>query len=355
MKLERFFLPVLAACAFVGIFSSRGSTQDDPNEDIEYKPYLEFVSSQYIPAPKGGKQTLKLKMDFSPDLPIGTKIQMDLVHNGLPLPDETISYVFKTAKRKGIIHEWMPKKNLGVDSYYLRVQIDLLDQTPKVSREFAGKKAIFPPRANPLVWLYGQEQYAIKVGTEEERKAQEGIMCTVYDDFINELVGNWNDFKGTLDAVKEGKKYSNSGVIDRKGLEDYIRKWRRQQGTTQKAVLIDFPTNMPAVHSKSRTAHFNLLRLGRMVSKRSVSYQREIEKQFQLQAINPRVNTKDKADAVMRFFDAGFRFKVSKEGLNRTMDNIYRLVCPETEEEPGEAPAEAGQKTGGDAEAGEGR
>jgi hypothetical protein len=92
-----------------------------------------------------------------------------------------------------------------------------------------------------------------------------------------------------------------------------------------------------------------------MVSKRSVSHQRAVEKELRLQAINPRLDTKNKADAVLRFFDAGFRFKVSKEGLNRTMDNIYRLVCPEPEEESGEAPAETGEKTGGDAEAGEGR
>ena len=355
MKLVRLFLPALAGVALVGLSCSRGFTQDDPNEDIEYKAYLELVSSQYIPAPKGGKQTLKLRLNFSSDLPLGTKIEMDLVHNGLPLIGETISYVFKTAKRKGIIHEWMPKKALGVDNYYLRVQIDLLDQTTKVSKEFSGKKTIFPPKANPLVWLYGQEKYAIKVGTEEERKAQEDIMCTVYDGFINELVSNWNDFKGTLDGVREGKKYSNSGVVDRKGLEAYIKKWRRQQGTTQKAILVDFPTNRPAVHSKTLTAHANLLRLGRMVSKRSVSHQRAVEKELRLQAINPRLDTKNKADAVLRFFDAGFRFKVSKEGLNRTMDNIYRLVCPEPEEESGEAPAETGEKTGGDAEAGEGR
>ena len=223
-------------------------------------------------------------------------------------------------------------------------------------RAFKGKTKIFPPKANPLVWLYGQENYAIKVGTEAEREAQENLMCTVYDDFINELVGNWNDFKSTLDAVKEGKKYSTAGVIDRKGLELYIRKWRRKMGATQKAVLIDFPSDSPAVHSKSLTAHANLLRLGRMVAKRSVSYQREFETEAQIQAINPRLNTKDKADAVLRFFDAGFRYRVSKESLNRTMDNIYRLVCPEEEEEEqAEAAPAAEPAKEKPAEGGEGR
>ena len=355
MQFEKCFTPALTCFLFAVLSCSPGVSQEDPNEDVAYKPYLELVSYEYAAAPKGGKQSLKLKLNFSADLPLGTKIQMDLVHNGLPLIGETIFFDFKTAKRKGFIYEWTPKKTLGVDNYYLRVQVDLLNQVAKVRKEFATKAKIFPPKANPLVWLYGQEQYAIKVGTEEERKAQEDIMCTVYDGFINELVSNWNDFKGTLDGVREGKKYSNSGVVDRKGLEAYIKKWRRQQGTTQKAILIDFPTNRPAVHSKTLTAHANLLRLGRMVSKRSVSHQRAVEKELRLQAINPRLDTKNKADAVLRFFDAGFRFKVSKEGLNRTMDNIYRLVCPEPEEESGEAPAETGEKTGGDAEAGEGR
>ena len=333
MKFDRLFLPALAAVLFTGIFCSRGFSQDDSNEDIEYKSYMELISSEYVAAAKGGKQTLKLKLNFSADLPLGTKIQMDLVHNGLPLIGETIFYTLKTSKRKGVIYDLVPKKALGVDNYYLRVQIDLEEQTGAVGKAFKGKTKIFPPRANPLVWLYGQENYAIKVGTEEEREAQANLTCTVYDDFINELVGNWNDFKSTLDAVKEGKKYSTAGVVDRKGLELYIRKWRRKMGTTQKAVLIDFPSASPAVHSKSLTAHANLLRLGRMVAKRSVSYQREFEKEAKIQAINPRLNTKDKADAVLRFFDAGFRYRVSKESLNRTMDNIYRLVCPEEEEE----------------------
>lgn len=333
MKFDRLFLPALAAILFAGISCPRGFSQDDSNEDIGYKPYIEFVSSEYVAAAKGGKQTLKLKLNFSSDLPLGTKIQMDLVHNGLPLIGETIFYTLKTSKRKGVIYGWVPKKALGVDNYYLRVQIDLEEQTGAVGKAFKGKTKIFPPKANPLVWLYGQEDYAIKVGTEEEREAQANLMCTVYDDFINELVGHWNDFKSTLDAVKEGKKYSTAGVIDRKGLELYIRKWRRKMAATQKAVLIGFPSDSPAVHSKSLTAHANLLRLGRMVSKRSVSYQREFEKEAQIQAINPRLNTKDKADAVLRFFDAGFRYRVSKESLNRTMDNIYRLVCPEEEEE----------------------
>lgn len=356
MKFDRFFLPALAGVALALIPFSRGFSQDDPNEDVAYKPYLELVSSEYVAASKGGKQTLKLKMDFSPDLPIGTKIQMDLVHNGLPLIGESIFYVLKTTKRKGVIYDWVPKKALGVDSYYLRVQVDMLDQTSKVTREFKAEKnkKIFPPRANPLVWLYGQEKYAIKVGTEEERQAQEDLMCTVYDDFINELINNWSDFKSTLDAVKEGKKYSNGGVVDRKGLELFVKKWRRQQGTTQKAVLIDFPTNRPAVHSKSRTAHFNLLRLGRMVSKRSVSYQRDLEKAVGIAAINPSLDTKNKDDAVLRFFDAGFRYRVSKESLNKTMDNIYRLVCPEEEEAPAEKKP-AGDGGSGDGGTGEGR
>ena len=169
-----------------------------------------------------------------------------------------------------------------------------------------------------------------------------------YDDFINELAGNWNDLKKTIDEVREGKKYSNAGVVDQKALEDFIRKWRRKQGSTQKGILRDFPEKWPAVHSKSLTAHANLLRLGRMVAKRSVSYQRDLEKELQLQRINPRLNTKDKEDAVLQFFDYGYRYKVSKDSLNRTMDNIYRLVCPEEEEEEaGAAPEEGDTGEGG--------
>lgn len=360
MKFENCFTPALAGFLLAVFSCNGGFSQDDPNADIEYKPYLELVSSQYIAAPKGGKQILKLKLNFSADLPLGTKIQMDLVHNGLPLIGETISFVFKTSKRKGFIYEWIPKKTLGVDNYYLRVQVDLLDQIARVRKEFAGKEKIFPPRANPLVWLYGQEKYTIKVGTEAELQAQMEMMCTVYNDFIDELITNSNELKKTLDSVREGKKYSNAGVVDRKGLENFIRKWRRKQGSIQKGILRDFPDKWPAVHSKSLTAHANLLRLGRMVSKRSVSYQRDLEKELQLQRINPRLNTKDKEDAVLQFFDYGYRYKVSKDSLNRTMDNIYRLVCPESEEEEEEgeaAPAADGAGSGKDAEekkAGEG-
>ena len=79
MTLDRLFLPALAAVLFTGIFCSRGFSQDDSNEDIAYKPYMELISSEYVAAAKGGKQTLKLKLNFSSDLPLGTKIQMDLV------------------------------------------------------------------------------------------------------------------------------------------------------------------------------------------------------------------------------------------------------------------------------------
>lgn len=360
MQSEKWCTPALAGF-LLAVFSCNGVfSQDDPNADIGYRPYLELIGSQYIAAPKGGKQTLKLKMDFSADLPLGTRIQMDLVHNGLPLIGETVFFTFKTSKRKGFIYEWTPKKPLGVDNYYLRVQVDLLDQIARVRKEFAGKEKIFPPKANPLVWLYGQEKYAIKVGTEAELQAQKEMMCTVYTDFINELADNWNEIKNSMDAVREGKKFSNAGVVDRKGLENFIRKWRRKQGAIQKGILRDFPDKWPAVHSKSLTAHANLLRLGRMVSKRSVSYQRALEKELRLQRINPLLNTKDKEDAVLQFFDYGYRYKVSKESLNRTMDNIYRLVCPESEEEeeesaPPPAEAEAGSGKGAEEKkAGEG-
>jgi len=355
MQLEKCFTPALT-CFLIAIFSCcPGVSQEDPNEDVAYRPYLELVSSEYAPAPKGGKQTLKLKLNFSADLPLGTKIQMDLVHNGLPLIGESVFFDFKTAKRKGFIYEWTPKKALGVDNYYLMVQVDVFNQVAKVRKEFATKSKIFPPKANPLVWLYGQEKYAIKVGTEAELHAQQEMMCTVYDDFINELAGNWNDLKKTLDAVREGKKYSNAGVVDQKALEEFIRTWRRKQGSTQKGILRDFPEKWPAVHSKTLTAHANLLRLGRMVAKRSVGYQRDLEKELQLSRINPRLNTKDKEDAVLQFFDYGYRYKVSKDSLNRTMDNIYRLVCPEEEEEDaGAAPAEGegGNGAGEEAEGG---
>jgi hypothetical protein len=357
MQFEKCFTPALTYFLLAVFSCSPGVSQEDPNEDVAYRPYLELVGSEYAAAPKGGKQTLKLKLNFSADLPLGTKIQMDLVHNGLPLIGETIFFDFKTAKRKGFIYEWTPKKNLGVDNYYLRVQVDLLSQVAKVRREFATKAKIFPPKANPLVWLYGQEKYAIKVGTEAELQAQQERMCTVYDDFINELAGNWNDLKKSLDGVREGKKFSNAGAVDRKALENFIREWRRKQGTTQKGILRDFPEKWPAVHSKSLTAHANLLRLGRMVSKRSVGYQHDLEKELQLERINPRLNPRDKEDAVLQFFDYGYRYKVSKDSLNRTMDNIYRLVCPEEEEEEsGTAPAEKeGGEGAGEKEEGGGR
>ena len=94
-----------------------------------------------------------------------------------------------------------------------------------------------------------------------------------------------------------------------------------------------------------------------MVSKRSVSYQHDLEKELRLQRINPRLDPKDKEDAVLQFFDYGYRYKVSKDSLNRTMDNIYRLVCPEEEEEEaGTAPAEKeGGEGAGEKEEGGGR
>ena len=66
-----------------------GASRDVLSQDPDYggdrfKPYLKLVQSTYLPADQGGgSQVIRLKFDLSPDVPVGTKIHMRLLHHGI--------------------------------------------------------------------------------------------------------------------------------------------------------------------------------------------------------------------------------------------------------------------------------
>jgi hypothetical protein len=319
-----------------------------PQDDEKFERFLDLVESKYVPAPPGGKQTIKFKFNLSPDLPDGTKIVLQLLYGGLPIDGEQAILEVKGRQRTGVTFDFQPKKPLGPDDYHLQVTLDLKEQEAGVRKQLDAKPKVFPPRLNPFIYPFYEAAKEIKLGTEEERKAYREAICKEYRAFIDELIANWAEFSDTLEKVRAGEKHVKDGAVDDKALAKFIKDWRKKQAKTQKAIVVDFPEAKFTMVNQSRTAHLNLIRLAQMVSKRAWALQTEVEKQYGLKPINPAPDPKDKSDEVLNHFNRFYRGKVDSEELNRLMGRIEELVCPDSAAKKPESGAEGeeGEETG---------
>jgi hypothetical protein len=305
------------------------------NRNVESKRFLDLVESRYVAAEGVGKQRLKLKFNLSPDLPSGAKITIFLAYEGLPIDGLKGAYEVQGRKRLGVVFDWELSKRIGPDNTYrIRVVMDLKDQTAAVLKAFEKKKKAFPPQDSPFQYtIYDGKE--ISIGTEAELAAQTELKCKLYDTRINELLDNWVNFNEAMTKLRAGEKFQKGGSTDKTLYARYIREWRRKQGKTQWGISVEFFEKYPSILSKSRTAHANLLRLGNMVSKRAYLLQKDVEKELSLRHENPVPDPKQKKDKDLHYFRHDYPYKkVTKETLNRTMDTIYRLVCPEEEGDP---------------------
>ena len=325
-----------------------GGALHGQNRDVDYERFLDLVDSKYVPADGVGKQTLKLKLNLSKDLPSGAKITLYLVYQGLPIDGLKGAYEVQGRKRLGVTYDWQLSKRVGPDdSYRMRVEMDLREQVAAVATAFQKKTKAFPPEASPFQYTLYDPGKEISIGTEVELVEQAEQMCKLYDTRISELLDNWAEFNENMTKLRAGEKFHKGGRADKTLYARFVRDWRRKQGRTQWGISVEFFEKYPAIRSKSQTAHANLLRLGNMVSKRAYLLQKDVEKELGLRHENPVPNPKQKKDVHLQYFTRNYAYKkVTKETLNRTMDTIYRLVCPE-EETPAEddAPPKGGDGT----------
>jgi len=311
-----------------GLFAQEG-------QKATHAQLVELVGSKYIP-PKGadGQQILELKLNVHPDVPTGAKLNFELEYQSLPVKGAS-DFVLKDKRRKGVLFVWKQQSRVPADTYYLRVRMYLVDQSPEVREELLKKTKSFPPEADP--WSLYFFKQPIQVGTEEEVLAEKLAACTAYEDLCYALVDQMGVFVKLADAVKAGEKAVQGGQLDVPKFTELLVAWRKEQGELQKAIL-RFPEDHLAFFQKFRTAHLNLQQLGKMVSKHSWTLQNGVTKQYGAVTINPVSHPN---------FDRGFRFRVSSQHLTDKLNQILDLVCPpplEEAVEPEAEPAEAAKK-----------
>jgi len=344
---------LLAPLAPMVAAAANGLAAQDEDTSESYERFVDLVGSKYVPAgPESPRQTLRLQLNLSPDLPEGAKVVLELVHNGLPITGLKSELVVTGRQRLGVEHEWSLSQTLGCDDYRLQVTLDLNEQSEKVRRAFAATTKAFPPRLNPFTYPIFDPGKEIPIGTPEERTAQAERACKLYEAYINELLDNFNEFNDAVKQLRAGEKLHKAGKPDPAAYGVYIREWRRKQGATQRGIRQDLIEKHAAILVKTRTAHVNLIDLSAMVSKRALGLQKEAEKELGLAHVNPVPDPKEKKDADLVHWSASYRYAVTNEALNRSMDTIYRLVCPPAPDTDGDAGAPASGTVTGETESG---
>jgi hypothetical protein len=332
----------LGLCAMA---TSSVSAQEEspPPGTPPFQSYLDLVESKYLPpAQAGGKQAIQLKVDVSPDIPVGAKLRLALYYNAVPVEDMEMEYELKDRKRQGIVINWSPKKPLSVDTYQLEVQMPLGIQTPAVQAELKKIPKRFPPRFDPWVWTYLQEKEAIHVGTPEEAEAQKKKICKTYEDFINRLADNLGEFTQTIEDVRAKKKFFKGDAVDKDALTDFVKVWRKKQGKVQFDIR-ELLAEERAIVAKTDKAYRILVQLAQMVSKRSVQLQDGLTKELGLGVINPKPSAKVEDDKLLASFDSRYRFAATQEELNKQVDQILDITCPDSRRAEG-AEAEGEKK-----------
>ena len=329
-----FFLFTLAApAAFLWAQAAAAQEEQDDDESMElpYKQYVFVKKLKYMPA-KGpsGKQTLEFRIDLAPVIPKGTKINFELEYNARSVTNMT--YTLKDERRRNLVFTWPLMEKVAFDDYFLRSRIYLEQQTPAVQQFFKGRAKLFPIESKPWPWFLGP----VAMGTAEERQQEKQAICALYNDFIGKFVENLTEFKELLDSVKDGKKYVDEAEkLDLEKFTEAIAAWRTKQAEVQRSIAI--PGENAALYNKSMTAHRLVAQLGQMVSKQSLRDQEEVLAKYGVkQPINPPV----------QYFDHLYRFKLSREEMNRKVERILDLVCPEELEAPEEDPPAKSKKKG---------
>ena len=298
--------------------------------DEAHEQYFFIKNTTYTPAKgKNGSQRLELTFDLSPDVPKGTKLELELEHQGLALDSTRTFYTLKDSKRDGLKLVWKFKERLAVDEYRLWTRIRLESQKAAVRTALLAKTDKWREADAPFSWYFFNDP--IQLGTPEELAEEREKICEAYGELLEELVGNLKEFSATLREVAAGEKYVDGETLNVEEFTAFVVEWRTKQGETQKKIAA-FPQEQAQVLQKSRTAYANLVRLGRMISKRSLAKQKDVTQQYGAGIINPKSHPS---------FDRTYKFTVSSKSLKDSIEKIYDLACPEEAEE-GDASEEEG-------------
>ena len=261
--------------------------QDDEVLIQDFPRFLTLVDNKYLPASPGKKQAIRLKFNLTTAVPKGAKIKFELIHQGLPIDQLSSVFELKATKRVGIWHEWELKKKLGPDDYILQVNLDADAQEKAVRDRMYRNKKAFPKVHNPFMYQFFEEGKAIEIGTPEERKAQDELACSLYEEGIDDLLNNYKEFADELKSAREKKKFHKGEEPDQASYAKFIRSWRIKQGGAQRKILQEFPEKYSTILARSRTAHANLIELSKMVSKRAYTLQKEVEAELGFKHENP--------------------------------------------------------------------
>ena len=315
-----------------------GGEEQPPEEELKgrgantegWDKYLELVEAKYIPAQKEGAfPTVQLKFDLAPEVPKGSKIDLEFeLHGGAY---EEISYILKDENRKGLTVVWKPKKRPPVSEYFLVSYFRLESQTPAVQKIVKGNAKRFPIKNEP--WRYYYFHQPIQVGTPEDEAKEKEEICARFRGIIEKLMASGNEFKEKMDEVKKGSALVSGSALDVPGFTAFVTEWRKKQGDIQKEI-VDFQVNEPGLAIKVGGAVRELQNLGRMVSKRAIQLQKEVTDQYKAEAVNPPSS---------EHFDRVFKYAVNAKNLNSAVEKIERLACPEPP-----ADAEKGKKDAAD-------
>jgi hypothetical protein len=293
--------------------------------------YIDLVESKYLPGDAEGKNAgVEIKFNLMPAIPRGTTLNIEFEYHSLPFAD--FDYQVKDDNRRGLTAVWKPKRRLGTGEYFLAARIYKEKQTPAVQK--ALEKVDGLP-ANLAPWLTRLATKPIKAGTPEDEAREAKEMCAWYQGMMDKLVENMGEFSGQMKKVKAGEELVSGGILDVAGFKKAVEAWRKKQGLIQKAIM-DFQEEEPALFEKSKTTHFSLIELGRMVSKYSKQMQEEVLVKYQVaEKVNPPGHEN---------FDPAYRYKVGPDQLNDRMKAITRQVCPEEKQEEPKEGGEAEKK-----------
>lgn len=341
------FVSSLTCVLLVKLAVSAPAQEEEKNEPVkryDFPPYLRIVGSEYVPPDRaGGSQLVRLKFDLSPEVPVKTKIYLELLYNGLP--EETALFELKTDVRKGLTFDWRSKKALGVGEYTLFSSIPLDQQPPGVLELLRKRTEALPFRYEPWAWTYSEENESILVGTPEEAARQKAQALQFYRQGIVELTKNQTELLELLDAVREGKKFKKGDLVDEQALAVAIKNWCKKQALTQKSIK-DFILEKPALWSSTMLAHYHLEGLGRMVSKRAWKLQEDLAGELALEPFTLERDPKDKSDEVLKYYSRFHLQKANEDSVERIIKTIHEALGLKAENEGKNEQKNGGKRSG---------
>ncbi len=254
--------PLFAPLAAVALLSGSPVVRAD---DVNYEKIVDVLRIDLVaPKKKTDNPTIAMSFNLHPRLPKGAKIEFQLYYQFQQFESEF--YTLSSENRKNLKFEWTPKKHLPVDdAYQIRTQLPLASQTASVAKEIGERKESFPPESEPWSWNY--PNFAIKVGTEDDKKAQELSVKKYFAETIGKLLDLNNEFIDELTLLEGGEKYVDGTKLDTEAFSTFVDGWMKKFGELQLAIS-EYESKEPGLFRKHQAAHYQLQRLSRLVAKR---------------------------------------------------------------------------------------